>query len=104
MLICADGLSGVKEAIVAAYLKTEYQRCIVHQARNTQKYVEDKDCKPFANDLRTIYLALSEEQVLEALERVIEKWSVKYLNSMRSWKQNWDVLCPIFKFYAEIRK
>ena len=58
----------------------------------------------FANDLRTIYLALSEEQVLEALERVIEKWSVKYLNSMRSWKQNWDVLCPIFKFYAEIRK
>lgn len=87
LIICADGLSGIKEAIAAAYPKTEYQRCIVHQVRNTLKYVADKDRKPFANDLKTIYQAPSEEQALEALERVTEKWSVKYPNSMKSWKQ-----------------
>lgn len=75
LIICADGLSGIKEAIAAAYPKTEYQRCIVHQVRNTLKYVADKDRKPFANDLKTIYQAPSEEQALEALERVTGKWS-----------------------------
>ena len=104
LILCADGLSGIKEAIAAAYPKTEYQRCIVHQVRNTLKYVADKDRKPFANDLKTIYHALSEEQALEALEKVREKWSVKYPNSMRSWKQNWDAICPIFKFSPEVRK
>ena len=78
LILCADGLSGIKEAIAAAYPKTEYQRCIVHQVRNTLKYVADKDRKPFANDLKTIYHAPSEEQALEALEKVREKWSVKY--------------------------
>ena len=104
LIICADGLSGIKEAIAAAYPKTEYQRCIVHQVRNTLKYVADKDRKPFANDLKSIYQAPSEEQALEALERVTEKWSVKYPNSMKSWKQNWDAICPIFKFSTEVRK
>ena len=83
LIICADGLSGIKEAIAAAYPKTEYQRCIVHQVRNTLKYVADKDRKPFANDLKTIYQAPSEEQALEALERVTEKF---------------------FKFSTEVRK
>lgn len=104
LILCADGLSGIKEAIAAAYPKTEYQRCIVHQVRNTLKYVAGKDRKPFANDLKTIYHAPSEEQALEALEKVREKWSVKYPNSMRSWKQNWDAICPIFKFSPEVRK
>ena len=104
LILCADGLSGIKEAIAAAYPKTEYQRCIVHQVRNTLKYVADKDRKPFANDLKTIYHAPSEEQALEALDKVREKWSVKYPNSMRSWKQNWDAICPIFKFSPEVRK
>ena len=104
LIICADGLSGIKEAIAAAYPKTEYQRCIVHQVRNTLKYVADKDRKPFANDLKTIYQAPSEEQALEALERVTGKWSVKYPNSMKRWKQNWDAISPIFKFSTEVRK
>lgn len=64
----------------------------------------DKDCKPFANDLKTIYQTSSEEQALEALERITEKWSVKYPNSMKSWKQNWDAISPIFKFSTEVRK
>ena len=104
LILCADGLSGIKEAIAAAYPNTEYQRCIVHQVRNTLKYAADKDRKPFANDLKTIYQAPSEEQALESLERVTKTWSVKYPNSMKSWKQNWDAICPIFKFSMNVRK
>ena len=96
LILCADGLSGIKEAIAAAYPKTEYQRCIVHQVRNTMKYVSDKDRKPFCEDLKTIYQAAAEEKALAALERVTEKWSERYPNSMRSWKQNWDAISPIF--------
>lgn len=101
LILCADGLSGMKEAVAAVFPKTEYQRCIVHQVRNTMKYVSDKDRKPFCVDLKTIYQAPREEK---ALERVTEKWSGKYPNSMRSWKQNWDAICSIFKFSAAVRK
>ena len=104
LIICADGLTGIKEAIAAAYPQTEYQRCIVHQVRNTMKYVADKDRKPFAADLKTIYQSPTEEKALEALERVMEKWSTKYPNSMKSWKQNWDAISPIFKFSSNVRK
>ncbi len=104
LLICADGLSGMKEAIAAAFPKTEYQRCIVHQVRNTMKYVSDKDRKPFCADLKTIYQAPTEEKALDALEHVTEKWSEKYPNSMKSWKQNWDAISPIFKFSVAVRK
>ena len=104
LILCADGLSGIKEAIAAAYPKTEYQRCIVHQVRNTMKYVSDKDRKPFCADLKTIYQAPTEEKALEAMERVTEKWSGKYPNSMRSWNQNWDAISPIFKFSTAVRK
>lgn len=73
--ICADELTGIKEAIAAAFPKTEYQRCIVHQVRNTLKYVPDKDRKAFAADLKTIYQAADERKALAALDRVTEKWS-----------------------------
>ena len=84
LVLCADGLTGIKEAISAAYPQTEYQRCIVHQVRNTMKYVADKDRKTFAADLKTIYQAPTEEKALEALEHVTEKWTPKYPNSMKS--------------------
>ena len=82
LIICADGLTGIKEAIAAAFPKTEYQRCIVHQVRNTLKYVPDKDRKAFATDLKTIYQAADEKKALAALDRVTEKWSPKYPNSV----------------------
>ena len=104
LIICADGLSGIREAISAAFPKTEYQRCIVHQVRNTMKYVAEKDRKPFCADLKTIYQSPNEENALNALERVTDKWNEKYPNSMRSWKQNWDAISPIFKFSTEVRK
>ena len=104
LIICADGLSGMREAIAAAYPKTEYQRCIVHQVRNTLKYVPDKDRKAFATDLKTIYQASDEKKALKALEIVTEKWSSKYPNAMKRWSDNWDVISPIFKFSAVVRR
>ena len=104
LTICADGLTGIKEAISAAFPKTEYQRCIVHQVRNTLKYVPDKDRKAFATDLKTIYQAADEQKALAALNRVTEKWTPKYPNSMKSWKDNWDAVSPIFKFSTTVRK
>ena len=104
LILCADGLTGIKEAINAAFPKTEYQRCIVHQVRNTLKYVPDKDRKAFATDLKTIYHASDESKAREALERVNEKWSPKYPNSMKRWYDNWDAVSPIFKFSAAVRK
>jgi len=67
------------------------------------KYVADKDRKPFCADLKTIYQAPTEEKALDALERVTKKWSEKYPNSMKSWKQNRDAISPIFKFSVEVR-
>ena len=104
LVICADGLSGMKEAAAAAYPQTELQRCIVHQVRNTLKYVGEKNKKEFANDLKTIYQAPSEKAALEQLERVTEKWEKDYPNAMKSWHTNWNVISPIFKFSAQVRK
>ena len=104
MVICADGLTGIKEAIASAFPKTEYQRCIVHMVRNTLKHVYYKDMKAFAADLKTIYLADSEEAGRKALDKVNETWSGKYPYAMKRWYDNWDAVCPIFKFSMDTRK
>lgn len=103
LIICADGLTGIREAIAAAYPNTEYQRCLVHQVRNTLKYVSDKDRKPFAADLKTIYNAPTEQIAQERRDRIAEKWQEKYPNAMKSWITNWDAITPIFKFSSEVR-
>ena len=99
LIICADGLTGIKEAIARAFPKTEYQRCIVHQVRNILKYVPDKGRKVFATNLKTIYQVADEKTALAVLDRV-----TKYPNSMKRWKDNWDAISPIFKFSATVRK
>ena len=104
IVICADGLSGIKEAVNAAFPQTELQHCIVHQVRNTLKYVDAKNKKEFVNDLKTIYHAPSEDAALKQLERVTEKWEKDDPNAMKSWYKNWDVISPIFKFSADVRK
>ena len=104
MIICADGLAGIREAIGAAFPDTDYQRCMVHMVRNTLKYVASKDMKAFAADLKTIYNAVSEEEGLKARGRVVEKWGAKYPNSMKRWVENWDAVVPIFKFSKDVRK
>lgn len=78
LIICADGLTEIKESIAAAYPNTEYQRCIVHQVRNTLKYVAEKDKKAFANDLKSIYHAPNEESGYERMLAVTEKWHERY--------------------------
>ena len=104
LVLCADGLTGMKEAVNTAFPKTEYQRCIVHQVRNTLKYVADKDRKEFAADLKSIYQAITEKQAKANRDKVSEKWHEKYPNAMKSWTTNWDVITPIFKFSATVRK
>lgn len=104
LILCADGLTGIKESIAVAYPKTENQRCIVHQVRNTLKHVSYKDKKEFSNDLKGIYHAPTEEIGYEIMQEVTEKWKEKYPNSMKSWSSNWDVISPMFKFSPEVRK
>lgn len=104
LILCADGLTGIKESINVAFPNTEYQRCIVHQVRNTLKHVADKDKKEFATDLKSIYHAPSEEQAHTCMLDVTEKWNAHYPNAMKSWASNWDVISPIFKFSADVRK
>ena len=104
LILCADGLTGIKESIAVAYPKTENQRCIVHQVRNTLKHVSYKDKKEFSKDLKGIYHAPTEEIGYEVMQEVTEKWSEKYPNSMKSWNTNWDVISPMFKFSPGVRK
>lgn len=104
LILCADGLSGLKDAIGTAFPKTEHQRCIVHMVRNTLKYVATKDMKEFAKDLKTIYTAPDEKTALARLETVTKHWDSKYPNAMNRWSENWDAISPIFKFSTTVRK
>ena len=103
LILCSDGLTGLKEAIAAAFPKTEHQRCIVHMVRNTLKYVTNKDMKNFARDLRTIYTAPDEKTAVRRLEEVDKKWTSQYPAAMKRWHDHWDVITPIFKFSIDVR-
>ena len=103
LILCSDGLTGIKEAITAAFPLTEQQRCIVHMVRNTLKYVANKDMKAFAKDLKTIYTASDEKTASKHLKAVTEKWEGQYPNAMKRWNDNWDAVSPIFKFSKDVR-
>lgn len=103
LTLCADGLSGIKEAIEAAFPMTEYQRCIVHMVRNTLLHVSEKYKKDFAKDLKTIYHAADETAGHANMLEVKEKWDKVYPNVMKRWVDNWDVICPIFKYSTVVR-
>lgn len=103
LILCSDGLTGLKEAIQAAFPSTEHQRCIVHMVRNTLKYVANKDMKAFAKDLKTIYTASDEKAALKRLDEVTKKWQPLYPHAMNSWHDNWDIITPIFKFSMDVR-
>ena len=104
LTLCADGLSGIKEAIQAAFPMTEYQRCIVHMVRNTLQHVSYKHKKAFATDLKTIYHAPDEDSGHENMLEVKAKWDQIYPNAMKRWSDNWDVICPIFKYSNVVRR
>ena len=104
LVLCADGLTGIQEAISTAFPNTEYQRCIVHQVRNTLKYVSHKDKKEFSSDLKMIYHSSNERKGYEKMQEITQKWNKKYPNSMKSWEVNWDSIAVMFKFSKEVRK
>lgn len=104
LIASIDGLSGFEEAIKAAFPKTEIQRCIVHQIRNSTRFVNYKDRKKFCNDMKEIYTAPNEEAGLAALDRFEEKWGGKYSYAIKSWRANWQSLSTFFKYPPEIRR
>jgi transposase-like protein len=99
-----NGLSGFKQAITTAFPKTLIQRCIIHQVRNSMRFVSYKDSKEFARDLKTIYRAVDEKTGYENLQKLKNKWGDKYHVSLKSWEENWHVLSSFFQFSEPIRK
>ena len=104
LITSVDNLSGFSEAISACFPKTQIQKCIVHQIRNSTRYVSYQDLKKFTTDLKPIYKAISEEKALEELDRFEEKWGKKYPLAIKSWRSNWTELATFFRYPAEIRK
>jgi len=104
LIACVDGLNGFEAAIRATYPMTEVQRCIVHQIRNSTRYVNYKDRRQFCKDMKAIYTAPNEEAGLAALDRFEEKWGVKYAYAIKSWRNNWACLATFFKYPPDIRR
>lgn len=103
LILCSDGLKGLKEAIKTVYPLTEFQRCIVHMIRNTTQYVSYKDRRELCQDLKTIYQASNEKEAYKNLQELREKWKARRI-SLENWENNWDDIQPFFKFGPETRK
>jgi transposase-like protein len=104
LITATDNLKGFVEAIAAVFPKTTKQICVVHQIRNSCKYVPWKERKAFAADLRTIYRAKDREAAEMALELIDQKWADKYSIAIKSWRNNWETLTPFLEYPLEIRK
>ncbi len=104
LIICSDGLSGIKQAIESAFPNTVQQRCIVHLIKNSCKYLSYKDRKEFCKDLRTVYTESTSDKALEALDKCKGKWGDKYLYAFKPWEENWNEVCSMFNYVPELRK
>lgn len=104
LIACTDNLTGMSDAIAAVYPKCEHQLCIVHQIRNSLKFVSYKDRKELAADLKPIYQAVTEEEAQEALEDFESKWGKQYPQIAKSWYNNWDNLMIFLQYPEAIRK
>jgi transposase-like protein len=104
LIACIDNLGGFEEAIGSIFPKTEVQSCIVHQIRNTIKYVVSKDVKAVIADVKLIYRAINKELAEEHLNALEEKWGKKYPIVIKSWRNNWHKLSTFFKYAADIRR
>jgi len=103
LIACVDGLTGFTNAIEAVYPQTEIQQCIIHQIRNTTKYVSYKDIKALMADLKKVYAAVDEQTALFELDTFEEKWGKKYPKIATSWRINWPNLSTYFKYPQEVR-
>ncbi len=104
LIACMDGLRGLPEAIKAVFPNVCIQNCIVHQIRNSLKYISYKDKKDFMKDLKLVYTAETVELALSQLDMLKEKWDYKYANVIDSWYSNWNNLSTFFDFSSGIRK
>ena len=104
LIACVDGLKGFPEAIQTIFPQTEVQQCIIHQIRNSLRYVASKNQKEFIKDLKTVYQSTTLEAAELALSRLEEKWGQKYPIVLSSWKNNWPNLSIYFKYPEEIRR
>jgi transposase-like protein len=104
LIACIDNLSGFSEAISLVYPNSDIQLCIVHQVRNTLKYVSYKHYKEVVKDMRAIYRAPGEEQALQALEVFSDKWGERYPQAVSSWRTNWPLLASQYRYSERIRK
>ena len=104
LIASVDGLSGFPEAINAIFPKTEVQLCVVHQIRNSLRYVASKNQKEFAKDLKSVYQAVSKEAAETELDRLEEKWGDKYPIVIQSWRNKWENLSHYFKYPEDIRR
>ena len=103
-IAAVDGLTGFSDAIHVVFPKTRGQRCIIHQIRNSLKYVTWKDKKAFTADLKIVYQAATREEAEANLLKLEETWGDKYLAAIRSWQNNWEELATYFEFSKEIRR
>lgn len=104
LIACVDGLTGFPEAITSIYPNTEVQLCVIHQIRNSIKYVASKHHKAFMADLKPVYRAVSKEAAETALDELGEKWGQQYPVVLQSWRRKWDNLSHYFRYPATIRK
>ena len=103
-IACMDGLTGFKDAVLAVFPRAEIQRCIIHQIRNSLKYISWRDQKAFIVDLKAIYQAPTREAAEGNLRKLHENWSSQYALSVRSWENNWEDLATFFDYPADIRR
>lgn len=103
-IACVDGLAGFEEAIRAVFPRTQMQRCIIHQIRNSLKYVIWKDRKAFMQDLKRVYQAATRDEAENNLLKLGEAWGDKYAIAIRSWENNWAALSTYFDYPAQIRR
>lgn len=104
LILCGDGLTGLREAVDSAYPLADVQLCVVHHVRNVTKFVAFKERKPFCADMREIYTAPTIEAAELALERLDDKWGSRYPMSIRPWRKHWDSLTTFFKYPVEMRR
>ncbi len=104
MIACTDNLKGFLEAILSVFPKTQIQKCVIHQIRNSLKYIASKNQKDFMKDLKLVYKAINKEIAEDELLNLEAKWGEKHPIVIESWQRNWEELSQYFEYSEPIRR